>query len=291
MKVANQSKKKKIQNGLLQSNVVNSSKKMGILVVLVIATLASIAFVMNIGKKAEKTIDVLVLKDGAYRNQMITSDMVTTYPMLEAEYEKYAYVDNNGQSEYRLITSDDIGAVAGWYAAYPILANTPLERRQLTDKRIDNSDTVLYSFPGKDIVQLDVDSGSLNAFKTFLQPGDKLNIEAIYSDQVDKHTTDSYGNDVVEKVEVFRTETVFGNIMIADLINSKGDSILDIYSDYNSADAYTQNEDRNSETWQESVVPTALLVALSPKEKERYYQYLAKDNIKFRVSLPQRIQD
>ena len=38
---------------------------------------------------------------------------------------------------------------------------------------------------------------------------------------------DSYG---LEQIEVFKSETVFGGILVADMLNSKGESILDIYS-------------------------------------------------------------
>lgn len=286
MKIENKIKKKKAFG--LQATQVNSGKKYGVLILLILVTLVGIISVMRIGKKAEKTVAIAMLKDGAYKNQMITSDMLQEYDMLEAEYEKYSIVSDHGSPVRRLIRWEDANQAVGMYAAYPILPEMPLERSQLVSSKIDNSDTVMYTFPGKDIIQLDVGSSDLNAFKTFLQPGDRLNIEAIYSDEIPEEVTDSYGNKQTQMVEVFRTETVFGNIMIADLINSNGESVLDIYSHYNNADTWTQASLESSSDWKESVTPTSLLVALSPKEKETYYKYLSKDNIEFRVSLPQR---
>jgi hypothetical protein len=78
--------------------------------------------------------------------------------------------------------------------------------------------------------------------------------------------------------------------MIADLINGSGESILDIYSSYNQMGEVEKAALEESSSWKESVNPSALLVALTPEEKELYYKYLAKDNIEFRVSLPQRTQ-
>ena len=284
------SEKKQKKNGNVTVAKTNSAKKFGLLAVLAVMTGAGVFGVANIGKKAEQTVDIVMLKDGAYKNQIITESMLIKYPMLQAEYEKYSVVDSNGVAQRRFFTWNEAKQVVGYYAAYPILAETPLERRQLVASKIDNSDTVLYSFPGKDIIQLNIGSSDLNAFKTFLQPGDKLNIEAIYSDEVEYETTDAYGSVRKEKQDVFKTETVFGNIMIADLINSSGDSILDIYSEYNQLSTFQQASKERSSDWQESVTPSALLVALTPKEKEIYYKYLAKDNIEFRVSLPQRTQ-
>lgn len=290
MKVEKQVKKAKAKNGGtgFQSTQKNGAMKFGMLGILTAITAVGIFSVANIGKKAEEVTEVVMLKNGAYKNQLITPDMMIKYPMLTAEYEKYSIINSNGVDQRRFILWEDRAKAYGYYAGFPILAETPLEPRQLVSSKIDNSDTVMYSFPGKDVVQLNVGKSDLNAFKTFLQPGDKLNIEAIYSEEMEVDTTDSYGNAKKEKVDVFRTETVFGNIMIADLINNSGDSILDIYSDYNTKDTFTQARLETSSSWQDSVTPSSLLVALSPKEKELYYKYLAKDNIEFRVSLPQR---
>lgn len=289
MKVDKQAKKKAAKG--IQSTQVNSGKKFGLLALLLGCTAVGIISVMNIGKKAEETVDVCMISaDGAYKNQMITADMVKSYPMLKAEYEKYSITDSNGKKERRLILYEDVNDITGYYAAYPLLGETLLEKKFLVSSKVDNSDTVLFSFPGKDIVQLNIGSSDLNAFKTFLQPGDKLNIEAIYSEQMAVDSGNGYGGSSQDKVDVFRTETVFGNIMIADLINSSGDSILDIYSDYNSKNTWQQSQLDNSEEFQRSTTPASLLVALTPAEKETYYKYLAKDNIEFRVSLPQRTQ-
>lgn len=289
-KAANKKKAKK-QSAGLQATQVNSSKKFIVLGVLTLVTAAGIFGVWNIGKKAEATVSVVVLKDGAYRNQMITEDMLVEYPMIQAEYEKAAYVTGNaGQKVNRYFKWEERGNALGYYAAYPILSETPLEKRQLIASRIDNSDTVLYSFPGKDIIQLEVGTSALSAFKTFLQPGDKLNIEALYTDTIEVEKPDGYGGVTKEEVEVLRTETAFGNIMIADLINGSGNSVLDIYTNYNQMDEFQKAALEQDSSWQESVTPSSLLVALSPKEKELYYKYLAKDNIQFRVSLPQRTQ-
>lgn len=294
MKVEKQAKKAKANKlrggGGVAATKTNSAKKYGLLALLAVVTGAGIFGVTSIGHKAEQTVDVVMLKDGAYKNQLITESMLVKYPMLQAEYEKYSIINSNGVATRRFLTWNEAKQAVGYYAAYPILAETPLEKRQLVASKIDNSDTVLYSFPGKDIIQLNIGSSDLNAFKTFLQPGDKLNIEAIYSDEVEVETTDSYGTPRTEKVDVFKTETVFGNIMIADLINSSGESILDIYSEYNQLSTFQQTAKEQSSNWQDSVTPSALLVALTPKEKEIYYKYLAKDNIEFRVSLPQRTQ-
>lgn len=290
MKIKERAKKQKVSGVGISKAAVNEHSKTWILILLIVVVVVSIIGVMRVGKKAEQTVSVVMLKDGAYKNEMITEDMMVEYPMVLLEYEKYDVAQKNGVAESRLVLWKDRAEIVGTFAAYPIANETVVERRSLTTSRVDNSDTVLYTFPGKDIIQLSIGGSDLNAFKTFLQPGDKLNIEAIYSDKVSIEKDDGYGNVVKEEVEVFRTDTVFGNIMIADLINSNGDSILDIYTQYRDRTLYEQAQLDNNSAFQESVTPASLLVALTPQEKELYYKYCAKDNVQFKVSLPQRTQ-
>lgn len=265
----------------------NESKKNSILVILVVFTVLSIAWVASIGRKAEAKVDIVMLANGAYKNQPITEDMLVKYPMLQAEYEKYSIVKDNGVETRRLILWSDKDSIIGAFAGYPIASETPLEYRSLVRSRVDNSDIVMYSFPGKDLVPLNIGASDLNAFKTFLQPGDKLNISAVYSEKV--NVLDSFGQGEEEK-EVFRSDPVFKNIMVADLTNSNGNSILDIYSEYNDKTTFQQAQLDSNEEFQKSITPASLFVALTPEEMTQYYKYISKNNIQFKISLPQRTQ-
>jgi hypothetical protein len=281
---------KKAKGLRLEKPAVNNLKRNMLIVVIVAITVLLIGWVYTLGKKAEETVTVVMLNQNVYKNQLITEDMLKPYDMLKAEFEKYAVVDNGGQKMRRLVLWDEVDKVINTFAAYPLQKDTVLEYRSLIKSRIDNSDNVLYSFPGKEIVPLEVGYNELQAFKTFLKPGDRLNIEAIFSESKTITKKDEYGSDVTAEVEVFKTETVFKDIMIADLLNSAGESVLDIYSWYNDLSVYEQAELDNDPSFQERVEPTTLLVALTPEEKDRYYYYLSKDNIKFRVSMPQRVE-
>ena len=153
-------------------------------------------------------------------------------------------------------------------------------------QRVDNSDTVMYSFPGKDIVPLEVDANELEALKTFLQPGDRINITAIY--KIQEEFADGTGGNNVETIEATKQEQVFGDIMVADILNGSGDSVLDIYEAYNNSTTYQQSYLDSSDEFKDSVTPKTLLVALTPEEKEQYYDYLSKSEVQFKMSLPQR---
>lgn len=273
----------------LSAPQLNKSKKRFSILFLIIITGGLIFWVLNIGKKAEATVPVVMLKNSVYKNQVITEELLVKYDMLQGEFEKYAIKDNSGVVNRRLILWEERGIILNSFAAYPLQAETVLEYRSLIQSRVDNSDSVLYNFPGKEIVQLEVGSSDLNAFKTFLRPGDRLNISAIFTEDANYYITDEEGKRQEVTAEVIRTETVFGSILIADLINSGGESILDLYENYNSLTVWEQANLDASSSWNERVTPNSLLVALTPSEKTRYYKFLSKGSVTFRVSLPQRV--
>lgn len=268
----------------------NQSKKTLLVIAVIAVTALLMVWTFSMAKKAEETVTIARLTTSVYKNQLITESMFEPYDMLKGEFEKYATVEQDGTVQRRVFTWDEIGMVYGSYAAYPLQEGKYAERRDFYTSKIDNSDSVMYNFPGKEIVSLGIAEADLNSFKTFLQPGDRVNITATYMEEETVATTDSFGVAVEETVETFKTETVFEDIIIADLLNNSGESILDIYSNYNDRTVSQQAALDASTSFQNSVKPTTMLVALTTEEKELYYYYLSKDSVTFRMSLPQRIE-
>ena len=284
-------KKRAVQDDIRSSSKPsrNQSKKSLLVIVIAIITAILIVWVFMLSREATRTVTVCVWDTSLYKNQQITENQIRAYDMLEAEYEKYATVSDDGVVSRRIVKWDERDELWGAYAAYPMFANTFVEYDTLYFNRVDNSDSVMYSFPGKNIVSLDIATSDLQTFKTFLEPGDRIDITAIYKRTATNQTIDEFGNEEQEEVTYYTAEPLFKDIYIADLLNSQGDSILDIYADYNSKSVTQQAALSSSEIWLDSVVPSKLLLALTPEEQELYYLTLAKGDCEFRVSLPQRI--
>ena len=130
----------------------------------------------------------------------------------------------------------------------------------------------------------------MGVYFTILQPGDRVTIMGIYTEDEQVQIDNGDGFKTTERVTTYHSEIIFQDIVVADLINSKGNSVLDIYEDYKGRTIQQQAALDASSSFQESVEPQSLLVALTPKEKDAYYYYLSKNNIEFRMSLPQRVQ-
>lgn len=268
----------------------NQSKKSLYIIITVVVTALLITWVYSMGRKAEETVQVCMTSQSIYKNQVITESMLQPYDMLKGEYEKFSTVQSDGTKKRRVILWEERNLILNSFAAYPLQANNYCEYRSFVKSRVDNSDSVLYSFPGKEVVPLSIGTNELQAFKTFLQPGDRVNITAIFS-QTEKITEDDgFGGTTTTQVETFRTESVFNDIIVADLINSSGESILDIYADYRDKTVFQQAQLDASQTFKDSVEPKTLLVALTPEELVRYYYYLSKSQVEFKMSLPQRVE-
>lgn len=288
MKVGNRASSK-VSTRSVRPNKNNSKKNLLVLGVLVV-TLFLIIWVYTMGRKAEETISVVMYSEPIYKNEVITESMLKEYKMLKGEFEKYAVEQTNGSMKRRILTWDERGKLINAFAAYPLQQDTVAMYTDVIKSRIDNSDTVLYSFPGKNIVRFETGSNELNAFKTFLQPGDRINVIAIYKVEEEVYMENEYGELVRNKVETIKQEVAFRDIVLADLLNQQGDSILDIYASYNDKTVYQQAAMDASESFQKSVQPANLLVALTPEEQKAYYSYLSKNEITFKISLPQRVE-
>lgn len=261
----------------------NHSKKNLMLLGVIAVTGLLIAWVYGMGQKAEDTVSVVMWSEPIYKNETITENQITEYKMLKAEFEKYAITSSDGSKTRRVVRWDEKDILLNNFAAYPLQMNTVAMINDITTSRVDNSDTVLYSFPGKNIVSLDIGEEDLTTFKTFIEPGDRVNITAIYSSQEEIGSDDDK-----ETVDTLRQETVFKDIMVADLLNSDGNSVLDLFAQYNDMTTYQQAALDSDDDWQKSIQPATLLVALTPEEETIYYDYLSKSSVQFRMSLPQR---
>lgn len=267
----------------------NQSKRNFLLIVVIVITVLLIMWVYRLGKKAEETVSVVMWKDSVYKNQVITESMMVEYKMLKGEFDKYAIENDDGTKSRRIILWEERGKIINNFAAYPLKPNTIAFVSDVIISRTDNTNTVLYSFPGKNIVSLQLAENDLRTFKTFIEPGDRVNVTAIYTAEETVEYEDEYGKLKHEKVTTTRQEIVFRDIMVADLLNNDGESVLDLYASYKEMTSWRQAQLDADESWQKRTQPTTLLVALTPEEEALYYDYMSKDQVEFMMSLPQRI--
>lgn len=286
----------------------NAHKRTAVTVFISVVAFLMILLVFTLARKAEKTVAVIMTANTLYKNQQITDvdTQLVKYDMLQGEYEKYAVLNRDGSAVKRLILWDDRAQVKGYFMANQVGAERLLEKSDLVKSKIDNSDAVMYAYPGKDLVKLTLGTSDLTAFKSYLKPGDRINLECSYTVAVKtadtaQTTTGDAGADSVpissigwsgagSTLEQFDTDVVFGNIQIADIRNSTGDSVLDLMMQYNDMGILQQAKLDTDKNYQKKLEPATLILALTPAEKRRYKKFLAKNGVTFYISIPQRIE-
>lgn len=271
-----------------------------LLAILIIAACVGATFFLWVFVSAKtRTISVCMWNGNHAKNSVVNADAVVEYKMLIGEYESYATTDG---VTARIIKWEDRGLLNGRYCTRNVYGATVVMLDDLMDEKINNTDMLLYNFPGREIVSLDVGTSDMDAYKQFLMPGDRINITAVMSVEREVRTedmtqdgsvatnpfstTDSKDNTMTENV--ITTEPLFDSIYIADMLNGDGESVLDLMERFNALTPQQQAQVSASDSWKQQTTPETLLVALTKEELLRYYKYADRDGITFRVSLPQR---
>lgn len=276
-----------IQNANAKPKSNQNKRTLGIIGIGVL-TVILILWIFVMQQNATKTVSVAMYAQNIYKNQMITSDMFVTYDMLQSEYDKFARTNSDGTVKRKVILANEIPTLVGTYAAYPLRKETYALWTDFVTSRTDNSDSVLYSYPGKQLVVLDVDSSTIKQFSHYLKPGDRINIRATFTETASVNVMQDDGTYKMEDSEVTRYEPVFTDIVLADMLNDNGDSILDMYEYYDTLTTYQQANLDASDDWADQTTPDTILVALTPEEMDTLSFYNSKSDVKFSVTIPQR---
>lgn len=256
-------------------------------VVGIFLALAMIVFVciMTAISAAEnkKTVTVCRIKtDGSISaNALISEDMIEAYDMYYKEYENYGTMKfSDGTTRSTIVTWDNRDKVIGKrYAAYYMRGGTVLFwDSTLSDQTRKNS--YLYSMSGE---LLNIQMDTVDDFGDMVVPGDSLNIRATYVDSLyDLPEEQQYklsvqnGTSNSQGVEVTKTEMLFSEVQILDMLNSDGSSIFDIYYSYISMTKSQQAEALSDDGFLESVKPDSILLECTSEEVEHYMKLQAK---------------
>lgn len=256
-------------------------------VVGIFLALAMIVFVciMTAISAAEnkKTVTVCRIKaDGSISaNALITEDMLEPYDMYYKEYQNYGTMKfSDGTTRSTIVTWDNRDKVVGKrYAAYYMRGNTVLFwDSTLSDQTRKNS--YLYSMSGE---LLNIQMETTSDFGDMVVPGDTLNIRATYVDTLyDLPEAQQYmmsaqaGTNNNSGVEVTKTEMLFSEVQILDMLNSDGSSIFDIYYSYISMTKAQQSAALEDDSFLQSVTPASILLECTSEEVEHYMRLESK---------------
>lgn len=253
---------------------------LGILIALIAVIIITIATAAA-SAESRKTIAVVRLKDDISANALITDDMIEVYDMYYKEYEQYGTMEfSDGTTRSTIVTWNMRDKVVGQrYAAYYLRGNTVLFWDS-TIKDQTRKNSYLYSMSGE---LLNIQMTTTDDFGDMVVPGDSLNIYATYSEtnydlpseEQYKYQVESGTSNGTSGVEQTKTELMFSEVQILDMLNGNGQSIFDIYYEYISKTKSEQQALLSDDSFLENVQPASILLEVTSEEVERYMKLQA----------------
>lgn len=259
----------------IKANNTSKAKNRILGIFLALGVIVFVTILTAIGTaETKKTITVVRLKEGSSisANSLITEDMVEAYDMYYKEFEQYGTTEfSDGSTRSAIVRWKDRDSVIGKrYAAYYMREKTVLFwDSTLKDQTRKNS--YLYSMSGE---LLNIKMNTVEDFGDMVVPGDTLNIRATYSkDYYNVPKEEAYklsGDTSGDGVKVQKTEMLFSEVTILDMLNAEGNSIFDIYYDYIASTKAEQSAMLNDEGFLQSVTPASILLECTSEEVEHY---------------------
>ena len=248
---------------------------LGILIALIVVMIITIATAAA-SAESRKTIAVVRLKDDISANALITDDMLEVYDMYYKGYAQYGTMKfSDGTTRSTIVTWNMRDKVVGQrYAAYYLRGNTVLFWDS-TIKDQTRKNSYLYSMSGE---LLNIQMTTTDDFGDMVVPGDSLNIYATYtetnydlpSEEQYKYQMESGSAQGTSGVEQTKTELMFSEVQILDMLNGSGQSIFDIYYEYISKTKAEQQALLSDDSFLQNVQPASILLEVTSEEVERY---------------------
>lgn len=249
------------------------SSQILLIVVLILAIIVVIAVNWFTSQPMRDTVEVAVLKNNTAQNAYISAGMIDKQTMTRADYEQAAIVTmSDGSKRRQIVLYDDIKDIVGKYAANYIRRGTAIYYDEITTE-YTKSNSYLYQMDGTELLKIDVNP---TQFGNILVPGDKLNIRITYDDAVYSiiSGTDYLQLSEDEKANLStvetKTELMFSEVTVLDMLNADGESIFDKYYALMSLPESQQNAKFADSAFQSSIEPKCILIAVTPEEAERY---------------------
>ena len=268
----------------IKANNASRSKNrlMGIIIAACVVVFICIMTAIS-SAETKKTITVVRIKSDTpiAANTLITDDMLEAYDMYYKEFQQYGTMKfSDGSTRSTIVRWNDKDLVVGKrYGAYYMRGGTVLFwDSTISDQTRKNS--YLYSMSGE---LLNIQMTTTQDFGDMVVPGDTLNVRATYTttiynlptEQEYKLNASSGDNASTSGVEITKTDSLFSEVTILDMLNASGNSIFDIYYQYIAATKAEQQAMLQDDGFLESVKPASILVECTAEEVEHYMKLQA----------------
>ena len=230
-------------------------------------------FLSNADRAAQDTVDIVRARADISQFAIIDSSNTQRYSLIRREF------DANEMILYENAEEE----VFGKFAANFIRRNTPIFKDQLTGERVPRN-IYIYEL-GSDEELLTIPYRASEAGGEILLPGDRIRIRVTYDAEPTSMPQDHWNPNEFGTSggftsrgrgdTIMRTETLFDSVVVTDMLNSNNRSIFEIYSEVMRLSDAERQVAMQHRDFLSSIRPTALILAVSRNEANRYAQLRA----------------
>ncbi len=268
-------------------NVSKYNRTMSTVVLCVVVVVAIVGANLISSAALRDTIQVATLKSSVPQDGLITTDNLVAVEMSVEEYERRGVVTlSDGTVKKSIITWDEISSIVNKYASYYIREDSPIYWDAIGNET-PKQYSYLYSMDGE-LLKIGLDAGT---FGQMLVPGDHINVRAAYTEtEYVLPTEEEFAmqqlTGISAQTSISRQILLFNNVAILDILNGNGESIFDKYYYLLSLSSDEQYAYAMSEEFQDSVIPSEILLNVTAEEADRYMSIQANGPTYMMTLLP-----
>lgn len=223
----------------------------------------------NADRAAQDTVDVVRVRNAIPEYTLIDRSDVERYALVRKEY------NTTDMILYENVEDEVIGKLSANYIRH----NTVLYKDQLTEERPLRNEWIYTLTPDEEVVTIPYKSSEAGG--EILLPGDLIRIRVTYEVEQEVPAQNNYNynpNDYYVSSagrKTIRTDILFDSIVVKDMLNSNGRSVYEVYKEVMRYPDKERETAMKNKDFLSSIKPTALLLAGTKQDMERYATYKA----------------
>lgn len=240
----------------------NMPKKIAAILVSILVVFASFSYLNSVNNDAKEFVEIVVVKpkEGIPAKKLITEDLIKKGKILKTDFRE------------GMITYEKVDEIKNKYSVYFLRYDTPLYYDQLTEA-IPLKHDWLYELP-KESEVLTVPYDYDKCGGDILAPGDYVRVRVTYEDANPVSEADldfgPYFSTAAVGKKNYVTEILFDRILVKDMLNSKGQSISEIYKEVSRLGKDERQAVMASKEFMQNVQAKALVFEATPEQVDRY---------------------
>ena len=243
----------------------NLIRKIAAAMISVAVFLAAYMIINNANTAARDTVSVLRVKmaGGIPEKGVFTRENIVVSDVVRREH-----TDD-------MVDAGDIDGIINNFAARPLRDGAIIHQDEVVEE-IPKKNEWLYQMPD-DKELLTIPYNHMEAGGDILTPGDRIMVRVIYVDEAQAgngYYEDEQYSPFAGKDKVTRIEILFDSIEVKDMLNSRSNSIYEVYREVLRLPENQRQIVLKSSEFIKSIVPRALILSATTGQVENYIQYL-----------------